>query len=225
MFPNLWENAALQTSPPICLGDGELQQARVTSVSDRCQKQWGTTVQFWATGLAWHQPGQSSAMHGSIVLCWPALCSCCCLRALPATEQLLRQQSQSLCSLWQTKPWSNTSAGTSQLEGSNLLQATKIILPPAVLCSCQCSPAHPSPARWGVEWNAVTSRRAQQGHSAEQAAVRVSADDADTPGFACTPHTLFCWVPQEIQGSFLSTLNSLRLGTWMPTGTIPLLLK
>lgn len=89
--------------PSICLRNGKLQQVRITSVSDRCKKQRGTTVQYQITILVLQHPGQSSTMHRNIPLCCTALTYCCCLRALTTTEQLLRQQSQSLFCLWQTK--------------------------------------------------------------------------------------------------------------------------
>lgn len=86
--------------PSMCLGDGELQQVRVILVSYRLK---AVRHHCAVPILALYHPGQSSTMHRSIPLCCTALSSCCCLRALTATEQLLREQSQSLCSLWQTK--------------------------------------------------------------------------------------------------------------------------
>lgn len=70
-------------------------------------------------------------------------------------------------------------------------KGTKIILPPVVLCSCQWSPAHPSPARWGMEWNAGTSRRAQHSWTAAVSQCCWCMPISHTSAGYLRKHTLF----------------------------------
>lgn len=117
------------------------------------------------------------------------------LGSLTWTEELLRQQSRSLCYcyLWQTKnnSYNPTASWRSKLEGSNLLQ-TKLILPPVVLWPAMCSPTHPSPARWEAGcWN-EKQVRAQEPSTATQLnkqLPRVNVANAEAPRRLCILHT------------------------------------